>query len=515
VSVENTHWMADEATRGLASSLIGAILSGRYRLEAKLGSGGMSTVYLASDETLERRVAVKVMHREMSDQPDQLERFRREARAVAQLSHPNVVAVIDAGEDGGYPYIVFEYVEGETLKQRIDRLGRLPVDEATAYAIEIGRGLAAAHARRMVHRDVKPQNVLIDPEGRAKVTDFGIARTLESDGLTKTGRVLGTTDYVSPEQAMGHGVDLRSDIYSLGVLLYEMLTGDVPFQAETVVGVAMKHVNEEMPDVQALRPEVSNTLAAVIERSTAKDPTRRYASMAAFLSDLEGALEVEVARSGAPHSQATSVLDAVPARRRLLASRTSRRMSALGVVLVLGAVVAALLIAALTGDTHKQVQSAPASGAPISLTRAQDFDPPPGDLDEHGTEVGMAIDGNPSTGWTTETYQTTPVIQDAAGKPGVGLIVSTAKPVTARTMTIHSAAGGWDAEIYGSAVAAPPSTLAGWGDPIGSIKGANADQQIPLDAVSAAHFLIWITKLSPTSVEGGYNVDINEVTLTD
>src|SRR5919201_1900782 len=278
--------MADEVTTGLAGSLAGTVLSGRYRLESKLGSGGMSTVYLARDETLERWVAAKVLHREISDQPDQLERFRLEARSVAQLSHPNVVAVIDAGEDGGYPYIVFEYVEGETLKQRIDRLGRLPVDEATAYAIEIGRGLAAAHARRMVHRDVKPQNVLIDPEGRAKVTDFGIARTLEADALTKTGRVLGTTDYVSPEQAMGHGVDARSDIYSLGVLLFEMLTGDVPFQAETVVGVAMKHVNEQIPDVRTIRPEVSNALAAVIERATAKDPSQRYGSMAAFLSDL-------------------------------------------------------------------------------------------------------------------------------------------------------------------------------------------------------------------------------------
>src|SRR5256714_10940082 len=153
--------MANEATTGLATSLIGTVLSGRYRLESKLGSGGMSTVYLARDETLQRWVAVKVMHREMSDQPDQLERFRREARAVAQLSHPNVVSVIDAGEDSGYPYIVFEYVDGETLKQRIDRLGPLPVDEATAYAIEIGRGLSAAHSRRLIHRDVKPQNVLI------------------------------------------------------------------------------------------------------------------------------------------------------------------------------------------------------------------------------------------------------------------------------------------------------------------------------------------------------------------
>ena len=310
--------MSEEGTTGLATSLIGTVLSGRYRLESKLGSGGMSTVYLASDETLQRWVAVKVMHREISDQPDQLERFRREARAVAQLSHPNVVAVIDAGEDGGYPYIVLEYVEGETLKQRIDRLGRLPVDEAAAYGIEIGRGLAAAHAQRLIHRDVKPQNVLIDAEGRAKVTDFGIARSLESDGLTKTGRVLGTTDYVAPEQAMGQGVDARIDIYSLGVLLYEMLTGEVPFQADTLVGVAMKHVNERMPDVQERRPEVSSALAAVIERATAKEPKKRYPDMIAMLADLEGALEVEVARSGTSHGEATSVLDAVPSRRRLL-----------------------------------------------------------------------------------------------------------------------------------------------------------------------------------------------------
>src|SRR5689334_1796125 len=211
--------------------MIGTLLSNRYRLERKLGSGGMSTVYLAIDETLGRKVAVKVLHREISDQPDQIERFRREARAVAQLSHPNLVGVIDAGEDGGYPYIVFEFVDGETLKDRIADVGRLPTDEATAYAIEIGRGLAAAHAARLIHRDVKPQNVLIDSDGRAKVTDFGIARSLESHGLTATGRVLGTTDYVSPEQAMGKEVDARTDVYSFGVVIYEMLTGVGKFLA--------------------------------------------------------------------------------------------------------------------------------------------------------------------------------------------------------------------------------------------------------------------------------------------
>ena len=254
--------------------MIGTVLSGRYKLEAKLGSGGMSTVYLARDTTLDRAVAVKVMHREMSEQADQLERFRQEARAVAKLSHPNVVAVIDAGEDGGHPYIVFEYVEGETLKQRIARVGALDAQEALAYAIEIARGLTVAHARNMVHRDIKPQNVLIDAEGRAKLTDFGISRQLEQDGMTATGRVLGTTDYVAPEQAMGHAVDQRSDIYSLGVVLYEMLAGQVPFSADSQVGVAMKHVNEELPDVQQRRPELSAASALVVERATDQGPGR-------------------------------------------------------------------------------------------------------------------------------------------------------------------------------------------------------------------------------------------------
>src|SRR5213082_2967933 len=245
------------------STLLGTTLNGRYRLEARIGAGGMSTVYCALDVTLQRQVAIKLMNREVATDSDQLERFRREARAVAQFSHPHIVGVIDAGEDEGRPYIVFEYVDGETLKDRIRRNGRLPIDEALAYAIEISRALGCAHAQLIVHRDVKPQNVLLDPEGSAKVTDFGIARSLRDDSLTADGRVLGTTDYVSPEQALGHDVDGQSDIYSLGVVLYEMLTGDVPFHGENQISVAMKHVREELPDIQRVRPEVSATLAAV------------------------------------------------------------------------------------------------------------------------------------------------------------------------------------------------------------------------------------------------------------
>src|ERR671925_2396310 len=274
------------------STLVGMRLNGRYRLDAQIGAGGMSTVYRAFDATLERRVAIKLMHREIASDSDQLERFRREARAVAQLNHPHVVGVIDAGEDESRPYIVFEYVEGETLKDRIRRLGRLPVSEAVAYAIEIARALESAHASRLVHRDVKPQNVLIDPDGRAKVTDFGIARSLEAQGLTATGRVLGTTDYVSPEQALGHEVTGQSDIYSLGIVLYEMLTGEAPFKADTQVAVAMKHVRDPLPDVQRRRPEISAALAAVVEHAAAKETQNRYQTVSEMVHDLEEVLAI-------------------------------------------------------------------------------------------------------------------------------------------------------------------------------------------------------------------------------
>ncbi len=512
--------MTEDFRSPLQHSLIGTVLSGRYKLDSKLGSGGMSTVYLARDETLERWIAVKLMHREMSDQPDQLERFRREARSVAQVSHPNVVSVIDAGEDGGYPYIVFEYVEGETLKQRIDRLGRLPLDEAAAYAIEVGRGLAAAHVNKLVHRDVKPQNVLIDPEGRAKVTDFGIARELEADGLTKTGRVLGTTDYVSPEQAMGQGVDARSDIYSLGVLLYEMLTGSVPFEADSLVGVAMKHVNEPMPDLQERRPDASSALAAVIERATLKDPKKRYADMNAMLAELEGALEVEVSRSGTAHGQATTVLDSVGERRRLL---PSRKASLAGIVLVLAGTAAALLIAGLTGSKDHQASTGSAipSGAAIRLTNADAFDPsgdPPGE--EHNADAPNVTDDNPSTTWATETYTTSATLTESANKPGVGIWVDAGKSVSARTMQITTTAGGWKADIYGSASSAAPASLAGWGDPIGSVDSGSTDQQVQLNDTHPTEFyLVWFTRLSPNATQspeggfGGYNVQVKDIKL--
>ncbi|HET8564930.1 MAG TPA: protein kinase [Solirubrobacterales bacterium] len=508
--------MTDPAST--SSQMIGTVLSGRYRLEAKLGSGGMSTVYLARDTTLDRPVAVKVMHREMSEQADQLERFRQEARAVAKLSHPNVVAVIDAGEDGGHPYIVFEYVEGETLKQRINRVGALDAQEALAYAIEIARGLTVAHARNMVHRDIKPQNVLIDSEGRAKLTDFGISRQLEQDGMTATGRVLGTTDYVAPEQAMGHPVDQRSDVYSLGVVLYEMLVGAVPFSADSQVGVAMKHVNEELPDVQLRRPELSAAAAMVVERATAKDPAGRYQEVGEMIDDLATALEVEAARAGAASGEATSVLEAVPAAERKLAGggRWSRLALALLVLGFAAAIAAVVLISSGNGPGGGG-GALKDKGTPVAISSATDYDPE-GDGEEDPETISLAVDGNPTgTAWSSEHYDTPTFAGTKSGPdPGVGLYVTTKSTVHPSAMIVRTPTPGWDAEIF-AAAAGPPEELSEWGEPVGEVSDAGDLEEVELHLASPArYFLIWFKKAAPArDQEGRYQVEISDVKLVE
>jgi tRNA A-37 threonylcarbamoyl transferase component Bud32 len=496
------------------SSMIGTVLSGRYRLEAKLGSGGMSTVYLAKDETLDRPVAVKVMHREMSEQEEQLERFRQEARAVAKISHPNVVSVIDAGEDGGYPYIVFEYVEGETLKQRISRIGALDVQEAIAYAIEIARGLSIAHGRNLVHRDIKPQNVLIDDEGRAKLTDFGISRQLEQAGMTATGRVLGTTDYVAPEQAMGHGADPRSDVYSLGVVLYEMLVGQVPFHADSQVGVAMKHVNEELPDVQRRRPEVSAAVALVVERSTAKSPGERYQSVGEMIDDLSTALEVEAARAGSTTGEATSVLDAVPPPKRKLSGRARWSWGAIALLVLVGG--ATLLATKLISDGTLGGGGAEAGkGGKIPISSAEIYDPQ-GDEKENEASVGEAVDGNPTaTFWETEHYDSASFAGTKSGPdPGVGIYVTTSSPARPTKMIVRSPTPGWDAEVF-AVPSGPPGELSEWGEPVGETIGASSNQEIDLGVDRPSrYFLLWFNKLSEArDQEGRFQVEVSNIEL--
>ena len=502
------------------STLLGTTLNDRYRLEARIGAGGMSTVYRATDETLQRQVAIKLMNREIATDSDQLERFRREARAVAQLSHPHIVGVIDYGEDlepaHPRPYIVFEYVEGETLKERIRRTGRLPATEAVAYAIEIARALGVAHARHIVHRDVKPQNVLIDEEGRAKVTDFGIARTLDEEGLTADGRVLGTTDYVSPEQALGRRVTGQSDLYSLGIVLYEMLTGEVPFRGENQVAVAMKHVREQLPDVQSRRPEVSSALAAIVDTATAKRVEDRYADDAELIADLEDVLAIETARAGSATGEVTNVLRTLPAQtRRRIPFRIRHRVPAVVLVLVALALVGGGIAWIATRTHHGTPKlSAPAPAPHLTAIRlggAHDYNPDAlsGPKTQNPAYDGLAVDGNVNTAWPTEHYYSSKL-----GKAGVGLYVDAGNPVQAHEIEIYTQSPGWSVQIW--ATNSPPDSAVfttgpgGW-TRLAQLASVQRRQPIPLQTPKTGYryYLVWITSLPP----GQQIAYINEVEL--
>ncbi len=506
----------------------GSLIGGRYRLDAVIGHGGMSTVYRALDTVLERPVAIKVLNREIASDEQQLERFRREARAVAQLSHPHVVTVIDAGEDaedpdGSTPYIVFELVEGETLKARIRRMGKLPVSESVAYAIEIARALGAAHERQIVHRDVKPQNVLVDEDGTAKIGDFGIARTMSEEALTAHGRVLGTTDYVSPEQALGHPVSGQSDLYSLGVVLYEMLTGEVPFRGDSAVAVAMRHVREELPDVQQRRPGVSAALAAVVDRATAKDLSRRYPDASTMARDLEDVLAIEVARSGeTPTGETTSVLRSLPTRsaRRIPLGLRHPVWRWLAVLLVVVAIVVAVVL--IAQNAHRGTSSPPTVVVPphlrevhLAQNSAHDFDPFGDGHENHGS-VGFAVDGDPTTAWSTERYY-----DYKLGKPGVGIYLDASPGVAAKKIELQTSTPGFAVAIYGAqhappAVAAPVSDgrslqQLGWSGPLGGDASVRSGARLALNigVQRYRYYLVWIEKLPPRQ----QSVSISDITL--
>jgi serine/threonine-protein kinase len=266
------------------------VVGGRYRVVRKLGGGGMADVYLCEDLTLGRHVAIKVLLQRYLDDPTFVERFRREAKAAAGLNQQNLVSIYDWGEVDGTYYIAMEYVEGETLKDLIRRRGRLSGTESVGLALQLLAAVDFAHRSGIVHRDIKPQNVMLDRAGTVKVMDFGIARAGDS-GMTEAGSILGTAQYLAPEQAKGHRVDERSDLYSVGVVLYEMLTGTVPFKGDSAVTVALKHVNEVPREPSELVPGMPYALNQIVLKAMAKDPADRYQSASEFARDLRAAKE--------------------------------------------------------------------------------------------------------------------------------------------------------------------------------------------------------------------------------
>jgi eukaryotic-like serine/threonine-protein kinase len=426
--------------------MIGELIGGRYEIEELVGTGGMSSVYRARDSVLERRVALKVLHEHFSADPEYVERFRREARAIARLNHPNIVTVIDRGEFGKRQFIVFEHIPGVNLKEVVEREGQLPVAQALALTHQIARGLAFAHQHGVVHRDVKPQNVLLDESGTAKVTDFGIARSVDpGQELTQTGTLLGTSDYIAPEQASGQPVDARSDQYSLGVLLYELLTGEVPYPADTFMAVAMRHLRDPVPSVRERRRDVPDRVDEIVARAMAKRPEDRFPSTEAMMGAIEAALADDLGESARPN-EATGVLSRVERpppgrsaprpgpRRRQKRRRFAPLLLAL-LVVGAGAIALGLILAARDGDGS----GAAGSIGGVKLTAVEDYDPQ-GDRSEHPESVANATDGDVSTFWTTETYRT-------FSKPGVGLILDAGKAVSIEHLQIVSDEPGFTAEI--------------------------------------------------------------------
>ena len=479
--------------------MVGEVVADRYELEELVGTGGMSSVYRARDRLLERQVAIKVLHEHYSRDEDYVERFRREARAAAKLSHPNIVTVIDRGEADGRQFIVFEYVDGENLKQLVAGQGRLPVRDALELGIQIGRALAFAHAQGLVHRDVKPQNVLIRA-GDAKVTDFGIARSLDVQvGLTQTGTVLGTSEYISPEQATGRQVDARTDVYSLGAVLYELLIGQPPYTGDSFVSVAMRHVNDPVPSVTAARPDVPLRVDAALRRALAKDPDDRFQTMGELVAELSACL----AGLGDLDDDRT-VIVAPRVEQRARPQRRSRRRRWSPLVFGLVAVAAvAVAVGAYYGVRRTDSDAGDGNGsssAPVRLVASNAYDPQ-GDGQEHDEEVPNATDGDPATFWETEDYRGSVTFGNL--KDGVGIVFDAGRAVKLGSLTVVSDTPGYVAQVE-----AGPSSTGGFTTVSQSqTVGRRTTFRLSVDP-ARRYYLLWITRLAP-----GYpRSHVNEVT---
>jgi serine/threonine-protein kinase len=472
------------------------VIKNRYRLDNLIGQGGMAVVYQGTDLVLNRTVAIKILHSHLTEDKSFVERFKREAQDLARLIHPNIVAVYDAGIENDSYFIVMEYVEGKTLKELIEETA-LPLAHAVKIIYQVAKALEHAHKHGLIHRDIKPQNIIVMPDHQVKVTDFGIARAVGRSGLTRTGKILGTAQYISPEQASGRTADERSDIYSVGILFYEMLTGKPPFDGPIAVEVASKHIKEEPVPPGKLNPATPKQLENLILKMLAKKPEDRYQSFSPIIFELEAWL---------------NKVDQIKLKTSLpLKSFLLKGLKATGVILAL--ILAASLIGLtlkywpsyLTYPLANQVENLRRSSSKtktllqIKPVAAQDYDPL-GSQAENSSKVRFAYDNNPYTAWNTEGYN-----NQYFGnlKEGVGLYFDFGKPLLIKRVRIISTKPGWAGVIKGS------NDAADWWE-IKKIKEAPIDLQLELLSPKFRYYLIWITKLTgPT--RGRYRVGLAEV----
>jgi len=497
----------------------GRVLGGRYRLDRELARGGMAAVWIAEDPLLSRRVAVKLLHPQLAVDEALRTRFRNEAIAAAKLTHPGIVATYDTGDDDGLAYIVMELVEGKTLRGMIDQRQRLPVQQAVDITSQVADALEHAHRQGLVHRDIKPANVLVQPDGRVKVTDFGIAKAAGGDDLTRTGTVVGTARYLAPEQVNGGLVDGRADVYALGLLLYEMLAGKPPFAGDSDMATAVARLTNAPPPVSAARPDVPRTLEDVVSRSLARDADYRYQSAQAFKDALKpggadaptGPLTVPAAPpprrpaapppppppSGRGGGEAPTRVTPHPEARPPAPPRHARRWPWLVLILALLGVggLAAWAVSSLTGDSGGGGGGGgggnpPAGAAVLPISEAAAFDPF-ADGNEHDNEAPLAIDGDPGTAWQTEQYNSRDL-----DKPGVGLWVRLDAPHDITSVTVTTLQGGWNGQIYVADQAG--STLQAWGPARATGDNVGASHPFDVKGARGQYVLVWCTNL-PTS----------------
>jgi len=501
------------------------VLAGRYRLRRLLAKGGMAEVWEAVDDILGRPVAVKVLHSHLADDESFRERFRREAIAAARLAHPNVVATFDTGTDEGVTFIVMELVEGSTLRQILNETGAMAPARIVHVGAQVADALHYAHRAGVVHRDVKPANILVCPDGRVKVADFGIAKAVEesepdrphpSEALTGTGSIIGTAQYLAPEQVDGRAVDGRTDVYALGVVLYEMLCGRPPFTGETDMAVALKHITTNPPAPGAVRAGVPRALEEIVLRAMAKAPEHRYQSadelrLALLSVDLRAGEPTTVVAAPSVSTPASVRIDHTPPRGVPPSfAKQERRWAvpalALAAVVVTMAVVGVLFLRSDTGkrlvDDVAPTEETKAIPKPTPLA----FDPPPGSGVEHDDELPFLLDGDTSSVWRTENYNNN---RFGGLKPGVGVVLQLDAAHQLKELKVTSPSSGWTAEVL--VAASPQSTRAAWGAPVATKRGIDrGTTTFDLGDRTGGAVLLWITDLG----EGNSVVSIGELNLS-
>ena len=475
------------------------LLAGRYVLDEEIASGGMATVWRARDEILARQVAVKILHPHLASDDEFLTRFRQEAVAAAGLVHPHIVSIFDTGMDSDGAstthYIVMEYCSNGTLLHELRRSGSFEPARAAAYLRKICKALDYAHERGVVHRDVKPANVLLASDGTVKVTDFGIAKAADMDGdVSTTGTILGTVAYISPEQAQGDEPGPRSDIYSLGVVAYELLTGAVPFSGDSHVATALMHINQAPDPPSARRAGIPRSLERVVMKALDKDPDGRFASAAEMARALEGAVELPEERVSGAERPTTTIrtTQRAPTRGGPTALLPEIRWAIpLGIVVLVTVALVIALSVVFSGrepGTDDERPSAP-NEQRIAVAEVADFDPFGDDASEHPEDVPLVLDGNPSTAWTTQSYN------DPFGvlKPGVGLVFDLGDDLEVAEIYIASPTPGYSVELR---AANEPGGSPEDYEQVSSEDDVGAEATFTLDEpVTARYWLLWITAL--------------------